>query len=47
MIFIPAMTWICYIGIELSARTQVVLLGAELLALVVFSVVALWKVYVD
>jgi amino acid transporter len=41
------MTWICYVGIELSARTQVVLLGAELITLVIFSVVALFRVYVD
>ena len=47
VVFILAMTWICYRGIELSARTQVVLLGAELVALVVFAVAALWKVYVD
>jgi amino acid transporter len=47
VVFIMAMTWICYVGIELSARTQVLLLGAELLALVAFAVVALWKVYVD
>lgn len=47
VVFILAMTWICYVGIELSARSQIVLLGAELAALVVFSVVALWKVYVD
>jgi len=47
VVFILAMTWICYVGIELSARTQVVLLGAEIVALVVFAVVALWKVYAD
>jgi amino acid transporter len=39
------MTAICYIGIELSARTQVGLLGAEFVILVVFAVVALAKVY--
>jgi amino acid transporter len=47
VIFITAMTWICYVGIELSARTQVGLLGAELVALVIFAVVALVKVYAD
>jgi amino acid transporter len=47
VIFILAMTWICYVGIELSARTQVFLLGAELVTLVIFAVVALFKVYVD
>jgi len=45
VIWIAVMTAICYIGIELSARTQVALLGAELLILAVFSVVALVKVY--
>src|SRR5271166_1873196 len=45
VIWIAVMTMICYIGIELSARTQVGLLGAELIILVIFSVVALAKVY--
>lgn len=44
-VFIAAMTWICVIGIELSARTQVLLLGAELITLAIFAVVALIKVY--
>jgi amino acid transporter len=43
--WIAAMTWISWRGIELSARTQVVLLGLELLTLAVFSVVCLVKVY--
>jgi len=47
VVFILAMTWICYVGIELSARSQIGLLTAELVTLVLFSVVALWKVYVD
>jgi amino acid transporter len=47
IIFILAMTWICYTGIELSARSQVILLGTELGVLVVFSVVALVRVYAD
>ena len=38
------MTAICVIGIELSARTQVGLLGAEILTLALFAVVALVKV---
>jgi amino acid transporter len=29
-VFIAVMTWICYVGIEASARTQYFLLGAEL-----------------
>ncbi len=45
VIFILAMTWICVIGIELNARTQVGLLGAEVIVLVIFSAVALFKVY--
>ncbi|MGB2711431.1 MAG: APC family permease [Conexibacter sp.] len=45
--WIALMTWICYRGIELSARTQVFLLGAEIAALTAFAVVALVKVYAD
>ncbi len=45
VVFIALMTWICYVGIEVSARTQVVLLGTELVALLVFSVAALVQVY--
>jgi amino acid transporter len=44
-IWIAVMTAICYIGIELSARTQVFLLGAEIFALALFAIVALVKVY--
>jgi len=43
--WIVVMTAICYIGIELSARTQVALLGAEILILCIFAAVALGKVY--
>jgi amino acid transporter len=43
--WIVIMTAICYIGIELSARTQQLLLGAEFLILMIFSIVALIKVY--
>jgi amino acid transporter len=39
------MTWICFIGIEVSARWQRLLLGAEVLILIAFAVVALVKVY--
>ena len=45
-IWIVVMTWICYIGIEISARTQFFLLGIEIFTLALFAVVALWKVYV-
>ena len=44
-IFIVGMTAIAALGIEISARVQWFLLGAELIVLVVFSVVALAKVY--
>ena len=45
-IWIIVMTAICYIGIELSARTQYFLLAAEIAALAIFSVVALAHVYI-
>jgi amino acid transporter len=45
VLWIAIMTWICYRGIELSARIQQVLLGAEVLILGIFSVVAFAKVY--
>jgi amino acid transporter len=45
VIWIALMTWICYRGIELSARIQQILLAAEILILTVFAVVALSKVY--
>ena len=44
-LWIIVMTWICYIGIEISARTQYVLLGMEIFTLALFSIVALIKVY--
>ena len=45
VVWIVVMTWICYRGIELSARIQQILLSAEILILGLFSVVALVKVY--
>ncbi|MDX6485540.1 MAG: hypothetical protein QOF43_693 [Gaiellaceae bacterium] len=45
VIWIAVMTWVSYRGIELSARTQAVLLGAEVVILAVFAVVAIVKVY--
>jgi len=39
------MTYICYRGIEVSARLQYGLLGIEVVTLVIFAVVALTKVY--
>jgi amino acid transporter len=45
VLWIVVMTWIVTVGIELSARSQQFLLGIELAALTLFSVVALVKVY--
>jgi amino acid transporter len=45
VLWIAIMTGICYRGIELSARIQQVLLGAEVCILGVFAVVAFVKVY--
>jgi amino acid transporter len=45
VLWIVVMTAIVVIGIELSARTQVGLLAAEIFTLALFSVVALIKVY--
>jgi amino acid transporter len=45
VVWIALMTWICFRGIELSARVQQLLLTAEVLILGVFAVVALVKVY--
>ena len=41
------MTWICYRGIELSARVQTFLLSLEIFTLALFAVVALIKVYAN
>lgn len=45
VVWIAVMTAICYLGTELSAKTQVVLLSAEVITLAVFAVVAIVKVY--
>jgi amino acid transporter len=44
VLWIVVMTYICYRGIEVSARLQRVLLGVEILMLLVFAVVALIRV---
>jgi amino acid transporter len=44
ILWIVVMTWICYVGIEISANFQKVLLGIELTMLLVLSIVALVKV---
>ncbi len=43
VVFIGLLTWICYRGIEVSARLQQALLAIELVALAVFAVVAFVK----
>jgi amino acid transporter len=45
VVWIVLMTWICYRGIELSARVQQFLLSLEVFTLALFAVVALIKVY--
>jgi len=45
VVWIVAMTWICYVGIEASARTQWFLLAAEVFVLALFAAVALARVY--
>lgn len=43
--WIALMTALCYFGIEVSATTQRVLLAGEVIALLLFAAVALFKVY--
>ena len=45
VVWIIIMTYICYRGIEVSARLQYGLLGIEIVVLVAFSIFALVKVY--
>jgi amino acid transporter len=45
VLWIAGMTWICYRGIEISARLQYFLLSAEVVVLVLFAAVALIKAY--
>jgi amino acid transporter len=45
VLWIAVMTWICYIGLEVSARLQYWLLTIEVVVLVAFAVYALVKVY--
>ncbi len=45
VLWIAIMTWVCYRGIELSARIQTILLSAEVFILGLFAVVAFVKVY--
>jgi amino acid transporter len=45
VIWIVVMTYICYRGIEVSARIQYALLSIEVVVLVMFAIFALYKVY--
>ena len=47
VVWIVLMTWICYRGIELSARIQQILLCAEITILGAFAVVTFVKVYAN
>jgi amino acid transporter len=47
VIWIFVMTLICYLGTELSARTQQVLLAVEIFTLTLFAIWALAKVYIS
>lgn len=44
VVYVLLSTWVCVLGIELSARTQVALLGAQITILVLFAVVTLVRV---
>ena len=44
IVWIVGLTWICYIGIEISARLQVVLVVIEVIVLLLLGIVALIKV---
>jgi amino acid transporter len=45
VVFIAVLTYICVVGIEAAARLQYFLLATELVVLLVFSAVALYRVY--
>ncbi len=45
IVWIAIMTYVCYRGIEVSARMQYALLGIEVVALVAFALFAIVKVY--
>jgi amino acid transporter len=44
VLWIVVLTWMCYVGIQVSARTQVVLVTIEVIVLILLAVVALVKV---
>ncbi|MFH8250895.1 APC family permease [Microbacterium sp. B2969] len=45
VIFIAAMTWVSWRGVEIGERIQNVLLGIQYLALAIFVVAALWQFF--
>ncbi|GAA1947212.1 APC family permease [Microbacterium deminutum] len=45
VIFIAAMTWVSWRGVEIGERIQNILLGIQYLALAVFFVAALWQFF--
>ena len=45
LVWIAVMTWICYKGIEISARLQYALLSIEVVVLILFAAFALYRVY--
>ena len=45
LLWIALMTWICYKGIEISARLQYLLLSIEVVVLILFAAFALFRVY--
>jgi len=45
IVWIVLLTWVCYRGIEISARLQRLLLGMEVCILALFSVVAFVKIF--
>ncbi|MWB99180.1 APC family permease [Agromyces seonyuensis] len=45
VVFIAAMTWVSWRGVEIGERLQNILLGFQYLALVVFAVAALWQFF--
>jgi amino acid transporter len=45
LLWIAVMTWICYKGIEISARLQYALLSVEVVVLILFAAFALYRVY--
>ena len=45
VIFIAAMTWISWRGVEIGERIQNILLGIQYLALAIFVIAALWQFF--